>query len=115
MASQEGLPRVFLWGISKAQVFLQPARDTMAHPVKHLNGRVSMGERENGSRAQKGTALGSSQKDECIGDFCSYDVSVNFTEMESQEDSDPLTEARKKLNTRDMSTLMHRRQSQMFL
>ena len=28
--------------------------------------------------------------------------------MDSQEDSDPVAEARKKLNTRDMSTLMHR-------
>ena len=67
------------------QAMLRHARNTMAHPVKHLNGRVSIGDREYGSRTQKGTALGSSQRDECIGDFCSYDVSVNFTEMDSQE------------------------------
>ena len=90
------------------QAMLRHARDTMAHPVKHLNGRVSIGDRQYGSHTQKGTALGSSQRDECIGDFCSYDVSVNFTEMDAQEESDPITEARKKLNTRDMSTLMHR-------
>ena len=89
------------------QAMLRHARDTMAHPVAHLNGRVSMGDRGK-KKMLKGTALGSSQRDECIGDFCSYDVSVNFTELDAQEDTDPLTEARKKLNTRDMSTLMHR-------
>ena len=87
---------------------LRHARNTMAKPVEHMSGNLLLDANPQKKKLSSTTALGSSQREECIGDFCSYDVAVNFTEADAADEKDSVTAARRHLNTREVSSLMHR-------